>query len=80
MGRPKGLSARVAMVVGERVGERGSGAVAHLGVAIEPGQSVARRGPTQSHERRKSDCDAEREQDHAGDANEPWRELPGARP
>ena len=48
MGRPKGLGARIAVVVGERIGERGGGTVAHLRVAVEPGQDVARRGPTQS--------------------------------
>ena len=47
MGRPKGFGAWIAMVVGERVSERGGGTVAHLGVAIEPGQNVARSGPTQ---------------------------------
>ena len=80
MGRPKGLRARIAVVVGESVGERGGGTVARLRVAIEPGEHVARRRAAQSHERREGGSDAEREQDDAGDANGPWRELPGARP
>ncbi len=68
------------MVVGERIGERGGGTVAHLRIAIEPGQNVARLRTAQSHERRKGCSEAEREQDHAPDANGPWGELPGARP
>ncbi len=80
MGRPKGLSARVAMVVGERVGERGGGTMVDLRVAIEPGEHVARRGTAQSHERREGDSSADGEQDDAGDANGPRRELPGACP
>ena len=80
MGRPKSCGARIAVVVGERVGERRGGTVAHLRVAIEPGQDVARRRPAQPHERRKGCSDAESEQDDAADANGPWRELPGARP
>ena len=80
MGRPKGFGARIAMVVGERVGERGGGTVAHLRVAVEPGQDVTRRGSAQPHERRKGCSDAEGEQDDAADANGPWRELPGACP
>ena len=68
------------MVVGERIGERRGGTVADLRVAIEPGQDIARRGTAQSQERRKGRAGAEREQDDAGDANGPWRELPGAGP
>ena len=80
MGGPKGLRARIAIVIGERVGERGGGTVAHLGVAVEPGEHVARRGAAQSHERRESDSGGEREQNDAGDAKDAWRELPGACP
>ena len=80
MGRPKGLRAGIAVVVGERVGERGGGTVARLRVAVEPGQDVARRRAAQSHERRKGYSSAEREQDDAGDAEGPWRELPDACP
>ena len=54
--------------------------MAHLRVAVEPGEHVARRGAAQSHERREGDSGAEREQDDAGDANGPWRELPRACP
>ena len=68
MGRPKGLRARVAVVVGELVSKRGGGTVAYLRVAVEPGEHVARRGTAQSHERREGDSGAEREQDDAGDA------------
>src|SRR6202035_4489614 len=71
MGRPKGLRDRIAMVVGERIGERGGGTVAYLRIAIEPGQNVTRRRTAQSHERRKGCSKAEREQDHAADANSP---------
>src|ERR1700722_631633 len=80
MGRPKGLGARIAVVVGKRISERSGWTVAHLRVAIEPGQDVARRRTAQSHERRQRCADAEREQDDAADANSLRRELPGARP
>ena len=80
MGRPKRLRAGVAVVVGETVGERGGGTVACLGVAVEPGQDVARRRATQSHERRQGYSSGEREQDDAGDAEGPRRELPDACP
>ena len=61
MGRPEGLRDRIAMVVGERIGERRGGTVARLRVAIEPGQNVTRRRTAQSHERRKRCSKAERE-------------------
>ena len=54
--------------------------MAHLGVAVEPGQDVARGRAAQSHERRKGDPRCKREQDDARDAERPRRELPRARP
>ena len=80
MGRPKGLRARIAVVIGEAVGKRGGGTVVHLRVAVEPGEHVARRGAAQSQERRESGSGGEREQNDPGDAKDAWRELPGARP
>jgi len=80
MGGPKGLRARIAIVIGERVGERGGGTVADLGVAVEPGEHVARRGTAQSHERREGDSGGECEHDDPGDAKDARRELPGACP
>ena len=77
---PKGVRARVAVVVGEAVGERGGGTVVRSRVAVEPRQNVARRGAAQTRERRKGDEPREREQDDAGDAEGPRRELPGAQP
>jgi hypothetical protein len=80
MGRPQSVRGRIAMIVGERIGERGGGTVTDLRIAVEPGEDVARRGATQSQEGRESRSGAEREQDNAGNANGARRELPGARP
>ena len=80
MGRPKDLRVGIAVVVGERVGERGGGTVPRLRVAVEPRQDIARRRAAQSHERRKKYSSAKREHDDAGDADGPWRELPDTRP
>ena len=80
MGRPKRLRVGVAVVIGERVGERGGRTVARLRVAVEPGQDVGPRRAAQSQERRKGCSAGEREQDDAADAERARRELPDARP
>ena len=80
MGRPESLSGRIAMIVGERIGERGGGTVTDLRIAVEPGENVARRGATQSQEGGERRSGAEREQDDAGNANRARGELPGACP
>ncbi len=80
MRRPKRLRSRIAVIVGEVIGERRGGTVADLRVAVEPRQNVARCGPPQSNERREGHASAKREQDDASDADGPGRELPGAGP
>ena len=80
MGCPKRLRARVAVVVGEAVGERGGWTVVRSRVAVEPRQNVARRRAAQPRERREGDEPREREQDDAGDAEGARRELPDAEP
>jgi hypothetical protein len=74
------LGSRIALVVGQRVGEGGGGTVGRLRVAIEPAQHIVRRRAAQSRQRRKGRSSREREQDDARDAQEARRELPGAEP
>ncbi len=80
MGLPQGAGAGIAVVVGEGVGERGRRTVGRSRVAVEARQNVARRRPSQPHERRKGGEGGEREDGDAGDAGHPRRELPHAEP
>ncbi len=80
MGRPKRLRVGIAMVIGERVGERRGRTVACLRVPVEPGKDVGPRRTTQAQERRKGDPAGEREHNDAADAEGARRELPDARP
>ena len=80
MRRPHRLGARIAVVVGEAVGERGGRPVVCSRVAVEARQDVARRRAAHPRERRERNPAGEREQDDAGDAQRPRRELPRPKP
>ena len=80
VGRPHRLRARIAVVVGEAVGERGGRTVVRSCVAVEPREDFARRRAAQARERRKRSPAGECEQHDAGDAERPRRELPRPQP
>ncbi len=78
--RPERLRPRVGRAAGERVVEGGGRAVRHAGIAVEAGEALAARGPTEARLAPEREGEREREQCQPGDARPGRHDLPEARP